>query len=135
MTTLTLTMGVMAFFWASQTFGLQIGSAGVYFKNSSNSLLESLVIEDVWFNSTNKAWITVRNVGTIDVRIVAIYANSTLQSSTNPAYGSSGILVGVGRAVTIQVTTGFTWTSPQFVYISVATSRGTVVRGYWSTSN
>jgi hypothetical protein len=134
-TALTLTLGTIAFFWASQTFAIQMGSAGVYFKNNSNSLLENLIIEDAWFNTTNKAWLTVRNVGTIEVRVVAIYINSTLQSNTSPSYGSSGIFVAVGRAVSIQVTTGFTWSSNQFVYISAVTSRGTVVRGYWSTGN
>jgi len=135
MTTLTLTLGLMVFYWASQTFGIQIGNAGITFKQSSDSLLERLVIEDVWFNSTNVAWITVRNVGSIDVRVVAIYMNSTSQTSTVPAFGSSGILVLVGKAVTIKVTTGFTWSADKSVYISIATARGTVVRGYWNTGN
>jgi hypothetical protein len=135
MTMLTLTLGIVSFFWASQTFGIQLGSAGIYFKNSSDSLLEGVVIEDVWFNDTNKVWITVRNVGTIDVRIVAIYVNSTSQTNTLPAISPNGISVAVGRAVAIKVTTGFTWSSQKFVYVSVATGRGTVVRGYWGTGN
>lgn len=135
MTTLTLTLGLMVFYWATQTFGIQIGNAGITFKQSSDSLLERLVIEDVWFNSTNVAWITVRNVGSIDVRVVAIYMNSTSQTSTVPAFGSSGILVLVGKAVTIKVTTGFSWSAQKYVYISIATARGTVVRGYWNTGN
>jgi len=138
MITVTLTLGIIAFFWASQTIGLQVGSAGVYFKSSSDSLLENLVIEDVWFNSTNKAWVTVRNVGQIDFKIVAIYVNSTSQTNTNPLI-TNGTSIGVGKAKTIQVTvslTGFSqWTTNQFVYLSIATARGTVVRGYWSTSN
>lgn len=135
MTMLTLTLGIVSFFWASQTFGLQLGNAGVYFKSSSDSLLEGVVIEDVWFNDTNKAWITVRNIGTIDVKIVAIYVNSTSQTNTLPAISPNGISIGVGRAVAIKVTTGFTWSSQKFVYVSVATARGTVVRGYWGTGN
>jgi hypothetical protein len=143
MTTLTLTLGITAFFWAAQTFGLQVGNAGVYFQNSSKGLLENIVIEDVWFDQTGgkaTAWVTVRNVGTIDVKLVAIYTNSTSQTSTTPSI-TNGITIGVGKAVSIQVSTnyGYTWPSspsnPQFVYISVATARGTDVRGYWSTTN
>jgi hypothetical protein len=138
MTTLTLTMGIMMFFWASQIFGVQIGSSGVYFQNSSNGLLESIVIEDVWFNVTNShatAWVTVRNVGSIDVKLVAIYLNSTSQTNTSPSI-TNGISVGVGKAVSIKVTTvPANWNSYTFAYISVATARGTTVRGYWGTSN
>lgn len=135
MTTLTLTLGVLVFFWASQTFGIQIGNAGVYFQNSSAGLQENVVVEDIWFNATNQAWITVRNVGTIDVHVVAIYINSTSQTTTVPAITSPGIAIGVGKVVTIKVTTGFSWSSQKFVYVSVATARGTVVRGYWNTGN
>ncbi len=138
MTTLTLTLGIMAFFWAAQTFGVQIGTSGIYFQNSSNGLLESIVIEDVWFNVTSghaTAWVTVRNIGTIDVKLVAIYLNSTSQTNTSPSI-TNGISLGVGKSVSIQVTTTpANWNSYTFAYISVATARGTVVRGYWATSN
>ncbi len=138
MTTLTLTLGIMVFFWGSQTFGLQVGNAGIYFNNNSNSLLENIIIEDVWFNQTNKIYLTVRNIGSIDVSIKAVYVNSTSQT-TSPAIPASGYQLTVGNTVTFVVTfskTGFTaWTSNQFVYISVATARGLQVRGYWGTLN
>jgi hypothetical protein len=138
MTMLTLTLGVMVFFWASQIFGIQVGNAGVYFQNNSNAMLERIVIEDVWFSPSspyNIVNVTVRNTGSIDIRIVALYLNSTSQTSTSPSFGTTGISIPVGKAVTIKVTATLSWSTVKVIYVSVATSRGTTVRGYWSTSN
>jgi Flp pilus assembly protein TadG len=114
-----------------------MGNAGVYFQNRSNVMLEGIVIEDVWFNpsQTNNVTVTVRNTGSINVQLVALYLNSTPQASTSPSFGTTGISLLVGKAVSIKVTSTLTWSTVKVVYVSVATSRGTTVRGYWSTSN
>jgi hypothetical protein len=116
-----------------------MGNAGVYFQNSSNAMLENIVIEDVWFtpSQSNNVTVTVRNTGSINVQIVALYLNSTTQPNTNPSFGTTGISLLVGKAVSIRVypSTGVTWSTVKVVYISVATARGTTVRGYWSTGN
>jgi hypothetical protein len=138
MTTLTLTLGVIVLFWASQTFGIQVGNAGIYFQNSSNAMLESIAIEDVWFSPSspyNVVNVTVRNTGSIDIRIVAIYLNSTSQTTTSPSFGTTGISIPLGKAVTIKVTSTLSWSTTKVIYVSVATSRGTTARSYWSTGN
>jgi len=114
-----------------------MGNAGVYFQNNSNAMLETIVIEDVWFNPSqnNNVTVTVRNTGSISVYIVALYLNSTPQTTTSPTFGTTGISLLVGKSVSIQATSTLTWSTVKVVYISVATSRGTTVRGYWSTSN
>jgi Flp pilus assembly protein TadG len=114
-----------------------MGNAGVYFQNNSNAMLESIVIEDVWFNPSqnNNVTVTVRNTGSINVQLLALYLNSTPQTSTSPSFGTTGISLLVGQSKSIQVTSTLTWSTVKVVYVSLATARGTTVRGYWSTSN
>lgn len=127
MTTLAIVMGTTVVFWASQTLGVYQGSAGVYFTNRSNALKESFVIEDVWFYNSNKANVTIRNVGSIDLKIVAIYVNSTSYSLSQT--------ISVGQSKTITLTLSPNYDTSKVYFFNVATARGNKVTEYWKASN
>jgi archaellum component FlaF (FlaF/FlaG flagellin family) len=88
-------------------------------------LKESFVIEDVWFyNSPKYVNITVRNVGSIDMEVVAIYMNGT-------TVWDGSQVIDVGETATIKVI--FAWDSGEYRII-VATARGNQAREWYSTS-
>jgi len=136
MTTLSLTLGIIVFFWASQTFGVYQGNAGVYFNSRGAALRETIVVEDVWFNmsgSTKYMYITVRNVGTIDIEIAGIYVDGVSTYTILPSLGS-GYQITVGQAPTFRVTyTGSkSFSSSNTYFLQVATLRGNQVSTYWT---
>ncbi len=128
MTMLTVTLGTIVVFWASSTFGLYQGSAGIFFTNRADSLREALAIEDVWFytqSSTNYVNITVRNVGRVQFTLGAMYINNTQVTSLSPAQ------LNVAAAATYKIQ--YTWAAGKVYIIVAATARGNQVRQVWST--
>jgi len=143
MAVLTITIGTAVVIWASQTFGLYQGSAGIYYSNRAAALRESIVIEDVWYYNAASANcgnpgtgtyncinITVRNTGTIEAKIAAIYINGT---SKVPASLSLPYTINVNSAKTfmIQYKTGGWGTQTKAYYVQVASARGNQVSIYW----
>jgi hypothetical protein len=100
----------------------------MYYQQRSNALRESFIIEDVWFNSTASPTtidITLRNVGLIEVRIVAIYINSTIYTNMSDL---PTIPVGQ-RSSPIKVSKSPPWVfvNGQTYRIIIATERGNQV--------
>jgi len=131
MTSLAITMGTLVVFWASQTLGVYQGGASVFFLKRGEALKENFVIEDIWFftNATNKyVNITVRNVGSIQITIMAIHINATaFTGSPLP------ITLTVGQSRTITLT--FNYDATKVYFFVVATERGNQVREFWKASN
>lgn len=127
MTTLAIMMGTLVVFWASQTLGTYQGSAGVFFTNRGAALKESFVVEDIWFYSSNKVNVTIRNVGAIEIKIVAVYLNST-------SYTVSETIT-VGQSKTITFTLSQTYVSTSVYFFIIATARGNKVTEFWKASN
>ena len=137
-------LGTILFAWATSSFGMYQGGAGVWFVNRGEAMKERLVIEQVSFTSqyagpipppaNELIIIYVRNVGTIDCRIVAIYVNASAAPSmiqiVNPPL-SPGITLKVGSVTSINVTLVKTWHSGSVSTIGVATARGNIVSGTW----
>lgn len=130
MTSLAITMGTLVVFWASQTIGLYQGGAGVYFLKRGESLKESFVIEDVWFHTNNKVNVTIRNVGSIEIKILAIHINGTIYAGSPLPVSLN---VGVSRTLTITLASSYD-TSKVYFFV-VASERGNQVREYWKASN
>jgi hypothetical protein len=147
MTVLTITIGTVAVIWASQTFGLYQGSAGIFYNNRAAALRESLAVEDVWFYSSSRSdcWtqsssgtyycinVTIRNTGAIELKIPAIYVNSTAigasGTSVSPALPAT---IAVGGSQTFKIIWKQAWgTTTKAYFIQVATSRGNQVSTYW----
>ena len=143
MTTLTITLGTVAVIWASQTFGIYQGNAGNYYNSRAAALKETLAIEDVWlYNATASGCspqggtsnaclnVTIRNTGTIQVQVVAIYVKGATKTYISPS--SLPVTITVGSAQTFVIrygSTGWAWGA---YYIQVATARGNQVSIYWS---
>jgi len=127
-------LGTILFAWATSSFGAYQGGAGLWFVNRGEALKERLVIEQVSFTSAfdpslNELIILyVRNVGTIDCKIVAIYVNASAIGTVSPAMPIS---LGVGSVTSINVTLANPWHSGSVSTIAVATARGDVVSGVW----
>ena len=129
-------LGTILFAWATSSFGAYQGGSGVWFINRGEAMKERLVIEQVSFTSAytpslnELIIIYVRNVGTIDCKIAAIYVNASTQKvqTVNPPLAIS---LKVGSVTSINVTLTGTWHSGSVSTIGVATSRGCVVSGAW----
>jgi hypothetical protein len=66
--------------WAGTSFGAFSGGSQLFFVQRGQALQERFVIEEVFFNRTanpQQIFVFVRNVGPININIVAIYVNGT----------------------------------------------------------
>ena len=115
--------------WFTSSLTFSQSSAGLWYLSQEEASKERIVIEMVTFNETagsNKnISIFVRNVGEIDVKIVAIYINGSAQTSVNPAlpyrlYASANGAVNVQKFVI-----NYSWDKDKIYVIKVVTSRGT----------
>ena len=126
LTAAVVAVGLTVVVWSNSTFSARQTGAGDFLSSRSEALKESFVIEDVWFDEDTSKYIdvTVRNVGSIDMEVAAIYVNGSMVWN-----GGQGIEV--GEAITINVT--FAWESGEYRVV-VATARGNQVREWYSTS-
>jgi len=133
-------LATILFAWATSSFGVYQGGAGVWFANRGEAMKERLVIEQVSFTSAftgpipppanELIIIYIRNVGTIDCQIASIYVNASTSNimSVNP---SLSISLKVGSVTSINVTLASPWHDGSVSVIGVATARGYVVSGVW----
>jgi len=127
--TMVVALGTMLFIWTTGVMGMYQGGAGVWFSTRSEVMKERLAIEEVWFTNAvgqdrKNITIYVRNVGTNELKIAAVYVNSTqVWTGTRT--------LGVGQVDRISLTLTTSWGRGCVTYISVATLRGNVVKGYW----
>jgi len=124
--TAVIAIGLSVVVWSNSAFSARQSGASAFLSSRSESLKESFVIEDVWFYQGSPRYVdvTVRNVGTIDLEVVAIYMNGT-------TVWEGSQVIDVGETATIKVT--FAWQSGEY-RIVVATARGNQVREWHSTS-
>jgi hypothetical protein len=91
----TLSLGAILVAWAGQSYGAFGGGSQVYFQQRGQAIQESFVIEEVFFNKTaNQIYIFVRNVGTININIVAIYVNGTSLTPVSMTHGGTCLFSG-----------------------------------------
>ena len=127
--TMVVSLGTMLFIWTTGVMGAYQGGAGVWFSTRSEVMKERLATEEVWFTNAvgqdrKNITIYVRNVGTNELKIAAVYVNSTQVWA-----GTKTLEVGQVDRISLTLTTP--WGRGCVTYISVATLRGNVVKGYW----
>jgi len=86
---ITLSLAAVLVAWAGTSFGGFSGGSQAFFVQRGQALQERFVIEAVFFNRTaspQQIFVFVRNVGPININIVAIYVNGT---SLTPVSGAS----------------------------------------------
>jgi len=125
-------LGTILFAWATSSFGAYQGGAGVWFVNRGEALKERFIVEYVSFSGTvvpparNNITILIRNVGSIDVTIKAVYINST-------AYNFN-VKVVVDQVQALHViipNPDDYWDFECVTRIAVVSERGNVIEGYW----
>jgi hypothetical protein len=134
MIVITLSLAAILVAWAGTTYGAFSGGSQLYYNQRQQALQERFAIEEVYFNTTGTAHniiIFVRNVGAINITLVAIYINGNPQSSfTTPPVpaGYCNVLpvpLGVQRMCIFNMVVGSgDWTSGTVFTIVVASSRG-----------
>jgi len=132
---ITLSLGAVLVVWAGTSYGAFSGGSQLFYQQRQQALQENFVIEEVFFekNTTGQIFIFVRNVGLININVVAIYVNgvsvaSTLTTATTCPFSgtpsSANIPVGTPCEFTWPQTV---WTSGTIFYIVVASARGNQV--------
>jgi len=134
MIVITLSLAAILVAWAGTTYGAFSGGSQLYFNQRQQALQERFVVESIFFNNTSpnhNMMIFVRNVGAINITLVAIYINGNPQSSfVSKVYLCTGLPVqlAVAGVCEFNMTVGSSnWISGTVFTIVVATSRGNQV--------
>ncbi|MEM3382181.1 MAG: archaellin/type IV pilin N-terminal domain-containing protein [Candidatus Bathyarchaeia archaeon] len=115
--------------WATSSLMIYQGSANIWFSSQEEAAKERVVIEMALFNvTTNHTDIYVRNVGEIDVRIVAVYVNGTdLSTSVTPQITGG---YPIHTKASNQNVVRFSIEIPQYTYVNI---KVVTARGYQAT--
>jgi archaellum component FlaF (FlaF/FlaG flagellin family) len=132
---ITLSLAAILVAWAGTTYGAFSGGSSLFFQQRGQALQERYVVEQVFFNKTaDEIMVFVRNVGAIEVNLVAIYVNGTPFAGTGfktgawlcsiPATG--GLLLPVQTVCEFNMTIPG-WTTGEIITVVVASARGNQV--------
>jgi hypothetical protein len=134
---ITLSLGAILVAWAGQSYGAFSGGSQLFYQQRQQALQENFVIEEVFFekNTTGQIFIFVRNVGLININVVAIYANGASIASTSLTSASTCPFSGTPPSANIPVAAvcefswqqSVLWTSGTMFTIVVASTRGNQV--------
>jgi len=90
---------------------------------------EAIVVENVWLQSGTTIKVFIRNVGTREAVIKAVYVNGT-SVSTSPSLNPLGISIPVLGNLTLTISP-ISYNPKYAQLIVVATARGNQARGEW----
>ena len=90
---------------------------------------EELIVENIKFHDNNKVSITLRNTGTSDVKIVAIYVGNSSTSLTNATNINPALpqLISAGTAKEFTVTLDYNYDTGTRYYFKVVTASGYIL--------
>lgn len=126
MTAIIVVLGTVVVLWGISAFGLFGQGIETYYKIRSEQLMENIIIEYVQFIEYGNLTIYVRNVGTIEAEIEALYiVNLKNSSQTAVITLNPSILVPVGQLVNFTVTVPWEWDLNAPYQIKLSTSRAT----------
>ena len=133
---ITLSLGAILVAWAGQSYGAFSGGSQLFYQQREQALQENFVIEEVFFekNTTGQIFVFIRNVGLININVVAIYVNGTsiapasLKIATCSFSGTpSSASIPVGVVCEFSWQQSVVWNSGSIFYIVVASMRGNQV--------
>jgi len=104
--------------------GMSIAVSATYVITNGlhDNMSERVIVEDVWFNSTDQISVYVRNIGRIKIDIDAVYVNQMRQDFTS-------LELEEGKHGWLTITSSW---SPDTEYeIKIVTGRGTIVADYY----
>jgi len=91
--------------------------------NLRENMSERLLVEDVWFNSTNGIMVYLHNIGKVAVDISRVYVNGTPQSFSSP------FRLEIDEHGWLNVS--YSWVSDGVYYVDIVTTRGNHAGGYY----
>ena len=111
-------------------FGFVISYSDSYKAGIGGSVMESLVLEDIWLSPANHTYdravnLTIYNVGKVDSTITSVYVNGT--ALTDSAVGSNFNLkenVAVSEHKTVTLYSSAPWVGGETYIFRLATQRG-----------
>jgi hypothetical protein len=131
---ITLSLAAILVAWAGTTYGSFSGGSSLFFQQRGQALQERFVIENIFFNTTGSPpytiMIFVRNVGVVEIQVVAIYVNgNTLAFVSSGSWLCQGgtcalpFRLGVQQVVEFNLQAS-SWESGTVFTIVVASARG-----------
>jgi len=112
--------------WAMGLIGSYQGGTQVQYMLMGEKAQEAIVVENVWLQSGTSIKVFIRNVGTREAVIKAVYVNGT---SVNPSPSLPQTLPVLGN---LTLTISPISYNPKYAQlIVVATARGNQARGEW----
>lgn len=91
--------------------------------NLRENMSERLLVEDVWFNSTNTIMVYLRNIGKGAIDVSRVYVNGTPQPFSSPFH------LEIDEHGWLNVS--YSWVSGEIYYVDVVTARGNHAGGYY----
>ncbi|MEM2629688.1 MAG: hypothetical protein QXN41_00565 [Candidatus Bathyarchaeia archaeon] len=113
--------------WAMSSLTLSQSSAGLWYLSQEAAIKERVVIEMVVFKADATGRyidVYVRNVGEIDVEIVAFYINGSSQINVNPPLPKRIYVSVEGAENVVCFTITYPWSDGVIYRIKAVTSRG-----------
>jgi len=120
-------MGSVLLVWSNSSFAISRQNIANSTDTKINMIRENFVVEDVWFYSqagTDYANVTVRNTGSVAIKISHIYVN-------NRQVWDDGRMINATKAATIR--TEVDWDPDRLQSIWVKTSRDAQVQQVWKS--
>mgnify|MGYP001058936306 FL=1 len=121
-----IAMGAVMIAWAMGLIGTYQGGTQVQYMLIGERAQEAIVIENVWLQGGATIKVFVRNVGSRDAEIRAVYVNGT---SVSPS-PSLPYRLYVSGNLTLTISISHNARYPQLIV--VATARGNQARGEWT---
>jgi len=114
-------------------FAFAVNYATDYQLGRGSAVLESMVIENVYWDGVSTADIWVYNVGKVDLDIANVYVNDRIASITEIddilVYEQTLVEVPVGEHVKMRVTSDSFIVGANVQLYKLATARGSIVEG------
>lgn len=126
MINITVVMGAVYWLWASGLLGTLMSQSQTQYTLLEEGKDEAIVIENVWLRGGTTITVFVRNIGTREAVIKAVYVNGT-SVTTLPSLPRT---VYVSGNVTLTINVSHNSKYPQLIV--VATAKGNQARGEWS---
>jgi hypothetical protein len=95
-----------------------------YQAGSGSSVLESMMVEDVWFKNSNQVEIWVYNIGKVGFTITNIYVNGTPPVIFTVNEDSGQSVIPVGGHADVLITLSQPWGNGVAYSFKIVTSRG-----------
>jgi len=90
--------------------------------NLRETMGERFIAEDIWFTTTDKIAIYLRNTGKVSISVAAVYVNHTSKSFT-------ALTMEIAEHGWLNVT--YAWSADTVYHVNVVSSRGTQVVDYY----